>query len=78
MICPNCKAVDGWGAACYVCRPGMFTDYNYFVGCLRRWRGEPMEPELPDCMYSGCSEEATESGRCVRHEAVYQVLTETR
>ena len=102
MICPNCKAVDGWGAACYVCRPEHFWRY-YGVQQMARSRREPEVwvptspepvqawapgPRLPEpvtwpyvetqCVLDGCFEEATETGRCVRHEAVYQRLTEPR
>ena len=92
MICPNCKAVDGWGAACYVCRPEHFWRYESVQQLARSWRQPEQawapgprlpEPELPlylpgQCTIPTCAEEATETGRCVRHEAVYQRLTEAR
>ena len=39
---------------------------------------QPLKPDdhfiVPHCGLLGCDEEATETGRCVRHEAIWQRL----
>lgn len=69
-MCTHLKTKSG---ACRECMPWMFPSeerqaaYEQWFRDYRAYQG----PTAP-CYIRACEEEATESGRCVRHEVMFQ------